>query len=689
MSEKKIKYCGLFGYYPKWLQKYANSKIFIIVYGFLGLVQAMAFIYMTVTLTTLEKRFKIPSQTTGLILSGNEISQILSLILIYYGGVGHRPKWLAVGVGLSSLSCFILVIPHLIYGPGEAALALTQEYLAKNIKMNTTQKSDFLPICNDKNSIKEICANDDWSDDDGIVPRFLIFFSQFVLGIGTTLYFGLGQTYLDDNSKKSNTPMLLGVTFALRTFGPAVGFILAYFCMKIYIVPDLHPIINEKDPRWLGAWWLGWIFLGLLLAIFSLLIALFPRELPKKLHKISNDKNMTEVEVPLNIENNLQKNLNDIDELNNLSIEKIDSQQDDEPNIKDFFTTLIRVCSNKILLCNNLSAVFGILGVIPYMTFIAKYLEVQFETSAGGGTVITGPISLISMVLGFFFSGWFISKFNPRPSRLLSWNVFGGTLWAVVQIILIFNTCEIIEHHGIDRQNLIINLTDTCNVNCNCDDSKYSPVCHQATKTTFMSPCHAGCKNSNDTKSYYNCSCVDLSLKKNYNNDTVINDSVTVGPCKGDCTNAYIIFMILIMICNFISATERIGNVLVNYRCVDKKDKSISQGVTLMIVSLFALIPGPILYGAIIDKSCLLWENSCGENGNCWHYDKEKFRLLFNTTASFFTFIGVLFDVGVCYLARNVDLYGKNDDDKGIIFIQDEANIVKYKKTKKVSDNIT
>lgn len=148
----------------------------------------------------------------GLILSGNEISQILSLILIYYGGVGHRPKWLAVGVGLSSLSCFILVVPHLIYGPGEAALALTHEYLEQNIKGNNiTKKSEFLPICNDKNSVKEICDNDDWSDDDGIVPRFLIFFSQFVLGIGTTLYFGLGQTYLDDNSKKSNTPMLLGI----------------------------------------------------------------------------------------------------------------------------------------------------------------------------------------------------------------------------------------------------------------------------------------------------------------------------------------------------------------------------------------------------------------------------------------------------------------------------------------------
>lgn len=42
------------------------------------------------------------------------------------------------------------------------------------------------------------------------LPAGLVFLSQFVLGVGTTLYFSLGQTYLDDNTKKTNTPMLLG-----------------------------------------------------------------------------------------------------------------------------------------------------------------------------------------------------------------------------------------------------------------------------------------------------------------------------------------------------------------------------------------------------------------------------------------------------------------------------------------------
>lgn len=57
--------CGISCYHPSWLQRFANSKAFLVVYGLLGTTQAMAYLYFIVTLTTLEKRFKIPSQTTG------------------------------------------------------------------------------------------------------------------------------------------------------------------------------------------------------------------------------------------------------------------------------------------------------------------------------------------------------------------------------------------------------------------------------------------------------------------------------------------------------------------------------------------------------------------------------------------------------------------------------------------------
>lgn len=74
----------------------------------------------------------------------------------------------------------------------------------------------------------------------------------------------------------------------MRTIGPAFGFILAYFCLNVYVDPTLHPIINEKDPRWIGAWWLGWIVLAVMMAILAWLLAMFPRELQKS--KKSNKK---------------------------------------------------------------------------------------------------------------------------------------------------------------------------------------------------------------------------------------------------------------------------------------------------------------------------------------------------------------------------------------------------------------
>ena len=128
--------------------------------------------------------------------------------MIYYGGSGHRPRWIAVGVALSAVSCIVLALPHVIYGPGKDALALTQEYLDQNL-LNATVKED-LPTCDGNVPLFNSHCDEESVKDISILPRLLIFLSQFILGIGTTLYYGLGQAYLDDNTKKKNTPMLLG-----------------------------------------------------------------------------------------------------------------------------------------------------------------------------------------------------------------------------------------------------------------------------------------------------------------------------------------------------------------------------------------------------------------------------------------------------------------------------------------------
>lgn len=66
----------------------------------------------------------------------------------------------------------------------------------------------------------------------------------------------------------------IGLSYFLRMLGPALGYTLASYCLQLYIAPSLTPTINNIDPRWLGAWWLGWIVLGALMTVSALFLGM-------------------------------------------------------------------------------------------------------------------------------------------------------------------------------------------------------------------------------------------------------------------------------------------------------------------------------------------------------------------------------------------------------------------------------
>lgn len=795
--------CGLSCWHPAWLQRFATSRSFIMVYGFLGTTQAMAYIYFVITLTTLEKRFKIPSSTTGIILSGNEISQILlSLILSYVGGHRNRPRWIAWGVVFCALSCFILAMPHFIYGAGEAALQLTKEFINDQEAEALLNSHNLTRIVKSTNRLcLDTFSPKECHDIISVVPLVLIFMSQFVLGIGNTLYYSLGQTYLDDNTKKTNTPLMLAYASSLRTFGPVVGFALGYFALKIYIDPTKTPVIDSSDPRWLGAWWLGWIILGIAMLFFAALIGLFPKELPKK----QDDANRPKSTMPVILMNDAEafgkeKNpLSKTKEQNGLAVQSKDDVGTivEFPQLKDFPKALMRLLKNKLLMFNIISGIFYILGSSGYITFLSKYIEVQFHKNTANATVITGPITLFGMVAGFLISGIVISKKKPSPKILLFWNVVVGVGYMLGQFSYLFLTCPDGTMPLVEGR---LNLSTACNSQCHCDGVPYSPICQEETGITFFSACHAGCDAWDAKGKYYDqCTCQnenyspitkpwemnpsfttrtmsrettlpdiipttaaststswspsssttnsistftvaapdeyddthqgksvpllrnssdtyktsppgdtdlddiylydnedDLTYdEKDFNatssketeqdlanrtrrevnemeftsttpsgTDSPFTARLIPGACLKGCAMGFYLFSIISSIINCFGASGRIGNLLVNYRCVAKEDKSFTQGLILMMISLFALIPGPIIYGRIIDSTCLVWTEECGKRGNCQLYDQRLFRYYINITALCLTAIGVFFDVLVWWYGRTLDLYGEREAEQ-------------------------
>lgn len=165
----------------------------------------------------------------------------------------------------------------------------------------------------------------------------------------------------------------------------------------------------------------------------------------------------------------------------------------------------MRLLKNKLLMFNILSGIFYILGSSGYITFLSKYIEVQFHKTTANATVITGPITLFGMVAGFLISGIVISKKKPSPKILLFWNVIVGIGYMLGQFSYLFLTCPDGNMPLVQGR---LNLSTTCNSQCHCDGIPYSPICQEETGITFFSACHAGCDAWDAKGKYYDqCTC--------------------------------------------------------------------------------------------------------------------------------------------------------------------------------------
>lgn len=145
----------------------------------------------------------------GIILTGNDFSSLFFGILVtYYAGRKNKPRWIAVGSLMVSAFSVINILPHIIYGSGSEALALTKEY--EKIHANSS-----------RNATTDLCSRDGVGciREGSLEPQVIFFVSQFLLGIGSPLYTNLGMAYMDDNIKRSKTPILISKLLCWRRVG--------------------------------------------------------------------------------------------------------------------------------------------------------------------------------------------------------------------------------------------------------------------------------------------------------------------------------------------------------------------------------------------------------------------------------------------------------------------------------------
>ncbi|CAG2119158.1 unnamed protein product, partial [Medioppia subpectinata] len=298
------------------------------------------------------------------------------------------------------------------------------------------------------------------------------------------------------------------------------------------------------------------------------------------------------------------------------------------------------------------------IGLGGYYIFKTKYIESMYRQTSSGASFITGTTSILPMAVGIILGGVLITFVKPRPRTLVIY-MFLVELFSNGGIFTgMFMGCPPLQLPPTQLVNNEYSMNAQCNQGCDCTTSIFTPICSGADKsTTYFSPCYAGCKTIDRVAGTLSgCSCIGP--------DTA--GTATTGYCQSDSDNCDKLYTYLLVITlgSLISSTARTGNYLLTLRSVDPKDKSFAMGMMSTFMAIFAFIPYPLIFGAITDSACMVWERTCGKRGNCWLYDTDKFKNYLHGSAFAFMMVGSLFDLGIIFMSKKIkNFYDEPDKE--------------------------
>ncbi|XP_036179436.1 solute carrier organic anion transporter family member 4A1 isoform X3 [Myotis myotis] len=527
--------CGWRAFTPKCLQALNTPR------GFLCFLCAASFLqgmtvngFINTVITSIERRYDLHSYQSGLIASTYDLAACLCLTFVsYFGGNGHKPRWLGWGVLLMGAGSLVFALPHFTTGPYQVEV------------------DEGLGLCRANRSV--VCGDRTSSLSS---YRLVFMLGQFLHGAGATPLYTLGVTYLDENVKSSYSPVYIAIFYTAAILGPAAGYLIGGALLNVYTEIGQRSIwLLLKNP----------VFILLCLA------------------------GATEA-------------------------------------------TLIAGMS----------------------TFGPKFLESQFSLSTSEAATLFGYLVVPAGGGGTFLGGFFVNKLKLRGSSIIKF-CLTCSLTSLLAILVFFAHCPNVPMAGVTahRNGSVLpeghlELTAACNAACSCGAGHYSPVCG-SDGLMYYSPCHAGClevapPGPGGQKVYRDCRCVLQNFSSGFGH-------ATAGKCTSTCQSKplLLVFIFVVITFTFLSSIPALTATL---RCVGDQQRSFALGIQWIVVRTLGGIPGPIAFGWVIDKACLLWQDQCGQQGSCFLYQNATMSRYMLIAGLVYKVLGFLFFAAVYVLHR-------------------------------------
>ncbi|NXB58725.1 SO2B1 protein, partial [Struthidea cinerea] len=545
-------------------------QFFVFCHGLLQLSQLLVSGYLKSSISTIERRYGLSSQTSGLLASFNEVGNTLLIVFVsYFGSRVHRPRLIGCGAILVSLAGFLMSLPHFITGPYEYDQSVASTF------SNTTDLCQPGAPGARANLSAASCTPHASRENHEVL--LVMFVAQALLGIGGVPIQPFGISYIDDFASERNSPLYLGILFSVTVIGPGVAFMLGSAMLRFYVDIDKASAaevqLTNKDPRWVGAWWLGFLVAASLVALSALPYFFFPREMPKE-----------------------------------------------GRGVQGFPAVLLRNLRHPVYLLVVLAQVNISAMVAGLATFMGKFLERQFSLTASLANMIIGAVNIPGAMVGIVVGGAILKRFQMSLRQCSALCVLGMLLCLLGAFPLLFLGCPTQKVAGVtywDSSGLGHHDME-CNARCHCPENGFNPVCGSH-GVEYTSPCSAGCRNvnigaNNSVLNYTECSCIPGP------------GLARPGTCGTGCSHLFVPFVVLSCLAGILASTSHTPSFMLILRSIQPEDKSFAVGIQFMLLRVLAWMPGPVLYGSAIDTACILWERRCDRRAACRYYDNTLFR---------------------------------------------------------------